>query len=108
LRDSNDIYNDSVLDYITHPNLITILIIVTIILMVTAKKTFHFIAFCGLVLLYWIGFVYDFSLATANAPRKMLSNLMTILYPIFPWVVWSFFVYGVYSNVINLVKHNKP
>lgn len=108
MRDSNDIYaNDSVVDYMTHPNLIIILIVVNMILMATAKRTFPFIAFCGLLLLYWIGFVYDYSFTMERTPHEILSNLMNILYIIFPWMVWCFFVYSVYSNVIQLFKRNK-
>jgi hypothetical protein len=106
--DSNDIYvNDSIVDYMTHPNLIILLIFVNMILMAAAKRTFPFIAFCGLLLLCWIGFVYDYAFSMQGILHKMLSNLMINLYKIFPWMIWAFFVYGVYSNVINLFMRNK-
>lgn len=55
MRDSNDIYaNDSVVDYMTHPNLIIILIVVNMILMATAKKNISFHSF-----LWFIAFVLD-------------------------------------------------
>jgi hypothetical protein len=99
--------NERVMDYMTHPNLIIILILVDMILMATAKRTIPFIVFCGLLLLTWIGFVYDYSFTMDNTPHEMLSKLMLVVYTIFPWMIWAFFVYGVYSNVINFFKRYK-
>jgi hypothetical protein len=98
--------NADVIDYITHPNSIIILIFVDMILMATARRTIIFIVFCGLLLLTWIGFVYDYSFTMSNTPHETLSNIMTVVYTIFPWMIWSFFVYGVYSNVINFFKQS--
>jgi hypothetical protein len=99
--------NDGGIDYMTHPNLIIILIIVDIILMLSAKRIIGLGVFGGLLLLTWIGFVYDYGFGMEGIPHEKVNNIMGVVYTIFPWMIWSFLVYGVYSNVINFFKRYK-
>jgi len=97
----------SIVNEMIQPNLIIILIFLSMLLMATAKRTLPFIFFSSLLLLYWLMFVYDYAFSMQQTPHKILENLAGILYPLFPWMVWGFFVYGIYANIINLCKRSK-
>jgi ABC-type sulfate transport system permease component len=99
--------NDGGIDYMARPDLIIILIFVDMILMARAKRAIAFRVFFSLVLLTFIGTVYAYSFTMGNVPHEKFINFMLAVFKIFPWIVWSFFVYGVYSNLINYFNRYK-